>query len=297
MRLLIIILIFLIDLHQCFAVKKHKQPVLKFYSSQIMVGQPFKVSLYYEHEKNEEVIFPDTTWNFSPFELVKKETYTTKTNKDISKDCVVYTLNTFEIEINQSLQMPVYIFSHHDTLKILSNKEQIILKRLVADHHPDLTLKSNTQFIELEQSFDYIFWLLLVLGILFIAGITYLFFGKSIRKQIVLYLAKLAFDRFIYDFDKITIQLNRNKNNNDLDKLLGIWKKYLQNLTQKPTTTYTSKEISEFVGNEKLTIALINIDRAIYGGAFEENVLQDITILKIIAKEYYIQKQEEVKND
>jgi uncharacterized protein with ATP-grasp and redox domains len=91
--------------------------------------------------------------------------------------------------------------------------------------------------------------------------------------------------------------LDSKKRTSDLDKLLGLWKKYLQNITNKPTTTFTSKEISEFINNPKLSIALNSIDRAIYGGEFADEVLKEVTILKIIAKEYYIKKQEEVKND
>ena len=275
---------------------KHK-PVIQFHKKMIKIGEPVQVSLSYRHHKEKEVIFPDTLFNFYPFEFVKKEVYTTKTMQNESIDSVVYTFNTFEINKQQTLSLPVFEFSKHDTLTIFSNTETINIQRLVRDKKPDLNLKSNTKFEPLEQSFDYIFWIVTIGGISFFAITAYLIFGKRVKKQIKIYLAKLAFDRFIYDYEKILTQLNRRKSNSDLDKLLGIWKKYLQTITNAPTTTYTSKEISEFINNEKLSNALNSIDRAIYGGEFEAEVLNELTILKIIAKEYYIKKQEEVKNE
>ena len=273
------------------------KPVLKFEKNKILIGEPVKVSLLYKHHKEKEVLFPDTLYDFSPFEFVKKDVFPTITKEDISTDSVVYTLSSFNINRTQNLTLPIFIFSKHDTVSIFSNTETIQIQRLVSDSNPDLELKSNTKFQTLETSFDYIFWIVTILGISFIVGISYLIFGKRVRRQIKLYLSKLAHDKFISDFERTIIQLNKRKSNADLDKLLGIWKKYLQTLTNKPTTTYTSKEISEFVNNEKLSNALNNIDRAIYGGEFKVEVINETTILKIVAKEYYIKKQEEVKND
>ena len=277
------------------AVAKDK-PVLRFHQKTTWIGAPIHVSLSYRHHKEQEILFPDTLYHFSPFEFVKKEIFPTKTLDSISVDSVVYTLNTFEIGSIQTLVLPIYIYAYKDTALVFSNPDSIQIKRLVTDNKPDLTLKIDTQFQELSPSFDYIFWIGIVLSIFIIAVSTYLIFGKRIKKQIKLYLAKLAYDKFIYDFERMISQINSKKNNADLDKLLGIWKKYLQNITQAPATTFTSKEISELINNQKLSLALNNIDRAIYGGEFEVEVLQELTLLKIIAKEYYIKKQEEVKN-
>ncbi len=279
---------------QAFAKDK---PILRFHQKSTLIGEPIQVSLSYRHHKEKEILFPDTLYHFTPFEFVKKEIFPTKTLDSISIDSVVYTLNTFEIDIIQSLVLPIYIYAYKDTAVVFSNTDSIQIKRLVTNQNPDLTLKFDTQFQALRPSFDYIFWIGIVLGMLFFAVTAYVIFGKRIKKQIKLYLAKLAYDKFIHDFERIITQINSKKNNADLDKLLGIWKKYLQNITHTPTTTFTSKEISELINNQKLSLALNNIDRAIYGGEFEVEVLEELTILKIIAKEYYIKKQEEVKND
>lgn len=280
-----------------FQLKAENKPVLKFHVKTCKIGEPIKVSFSYKHHKDKEVLLPDTLYNFSPFEFVKKEVFPTKTTGNMSIDSVVLTLNTFELVQPLNLSLPVFIYSKKDTNIIYSNTESIVLQKLINNKNPDLTLKSNTKFLAIEPSFDYIFWSVLILGIIiFIIG-SYMLFGKPIKRQIKLYLTKMAYENFIQDFEKTINLLNKRKNHADLDKLLGLWKKYLQNTTNKPTTTYTSKEISEYINNDKLLIALNSIDRTIYGGAFEESVIEETTILKIIAKEYYIKKQEEVKNE
>ncbi len=268
---------------------------LFFDTTQIQIGKPFKATLVCKHNANLDFLMPDSIYNFEPFLCLNKKDFATKTINNISTDSVIYSLTTFSIDSIQKLKLPVWYFTSHDTITQWSNDCNIFLKKTINNTNSSV-LQADTQYIPLAQSFDYVFWLTVFVIVIVVLGLAFVFFGKGIKKQFFLYLGKLNFDRFLADFERKSITLSRNHSTSDLDKLLGIWKKYLEEITQKPIKTFTSKEIAEFIENESLYNALSKIDRAIYGGEFTEEIISNLTILKIVAKEYYLKKQEEVRN-
>src|SRR6187455_220135 len=61
------------------------------------------------------ILFPDSTYNFAPFEYARKVYYPTKTTNGQSYDSAIYYLSTFEIDKLQSLSLPVFQFTDLDT--------------------------------------------------------------------------------------------------------------------------------------------------------------------------------------
>lgn len=291
----IVLLILLLICYKSIANESVVKIKLQFDSTKIQIGKPFKATLVCKHSAKLDLLMPDSIYNFEPFLCLNKKEFETKTINNISTDSVIYSLTTFSIDSIQKLKLPVWYFNHDDTTIQLSNECFIFLNKTINQDNSNV-LKADTQYVPLSQTFDYVFWLTIFVVILFILFVAFVFFGKGIKKQFFLYLGKLNFDRFLADFERKSITLSRNHSTSDLDKLLGIWKKYLEEITQKPIKTFTSKEIAEFIENESLYNALSKIDRAIYGGEFTEEIISNLTILKIVAKEYYLKKQEEVRN-
>ena len=67
-----------------------------------------------------EVIFPDSSYNFSPFEWVSKEYFPTHTNESGSLDSVVYTLTCFDLAPVQQLVDPRIVLSLPGLVRPLS---------------------------------------------------------------------------------------------------------------------------------------------------------------------------------
>ena len=56
-------------------------PILKFQKDSVLIGELTPVNFTYKHSADEEVIFADSTFDFTPFEFEKIEVYSTKTLK------------------------------------------------------------------------------------------------------------------------------------------------------------------------------------------------------------------------
>lgn len=56
-------------------------PKGKFLTDSIEVGKPFLYSLSYYHAPGKEVFFPDTTFDFSPFEIISQKSFNSSTDE------------------------------------------------------------------------------------------------------------------------------------------------------------------------------------------------------------------------
>lgn len=81
------------------------KPIGFFLKDSVKIGESVPYSLSYKDRKNRPVIFPDSLFNFSPFELLKKEYFDTQSDDINSIDSAVYYLATFEIDTVQSLSI------------------------------------------------------------------------------------------------------------------------------------------------------------------------------------------------
>jgi len=101
---------FIINLWTGLALGQHQRPYGKFLSDSIKIGQPVKFSLCFKHPVDMEVFFPDSSYDYSPFEFIDKQYFPTRSDSFSSTDSVVFTLMSFEIYKVQVLTLPVFIF-------------------------------------------------------------------------------------------------------------------------------------------------------------------------------------------
>ena len=250
------------------------------------LGQPISYSLSYRHDPTAEVIFPDSSYNFAPFELKKKQLFTTKTNQHGSLDSVVYTLVSFDIQPLKKLALPIQIMNGNDTTFIFSEIDSVFFKENISDSLlQEATLKNDTFLLPAEKEIDTWRYTKVILSVLLGLGVLFLLFGKIIFRTYKLF----VFTRKHRDFtSKFKRYIRESTNENaSLHKALLLWKNHLQWLENKPFNSFTTKEILDNIPNERLGEALREIDMAIYGGVYSTQMPFAMNKLMDIANELY----------
>ncbi len=249
-----------------------------FSKDSLKVGKHIPFKVVFVHNYNKEVVFADSTYDFTPFEWIKTEAFPTQTDsKGISTNSAIYWLRSFELDTIQTLKLPVFVLDQKtgDTLKYfteVSTKEtefvlsKATLEKMLKDD--SITFYENTTFLDIPRFVNYPLYGIIVVVLLVMVILFFVFFGESIRRGYRLKRLQRQHEKFIQDYAS---QLQKIENPQATDHTLGMWKAYIEKLKNEPFTTYTSSEISRLTNNESLGENLKVIDRAIYGGQIDNN--------------------------
>jgi hypothetical protein len=266
-------------------------PYGKFLSDTIKVGMPVQYVLSLTHPPDMEIIFPDSSYNFTPFEWVKKEYFPTRTDATGSTDSVVYILTTFETDSLQKLSLPVFIIASQDCTAVYASIDSVYLQRLITSPADTLQPVTNTEYFPVELYFNYTNLLAILVGVSMLSLLVYLAFGKRIGKLYKLYRMGREHSHFRNDYERLTRNMSPDQAVHTIENAVILWKRYMEELEDKPFSTYTTKEIIEVMPNQQLAEALQHTDRIIYGQMSAEQSLRSIRILAYIAKRSYIEKR------
>jgi len=268
-----------------------QKPIGRFQTDSIELGRPIDYALSYHHNPSAEVFFPDTTYNFYPFEIIRRNIFQTSTTNGVSTDSVIYTLVTFEFMKNQKLGLPIYLLSKRDCTTVYSLTDSVFLKEMIKTSVDSLQLKTDTKLLPLSQQVNYPKILTFLLSILGVVLIIYAIFGRFIRKQYTL----ILFSRRHIDFQANYKKFTRSTLDDvTIGKALVLWKKHLEWLEKRPYTSYTTKEIVSRLPNERLEEALKEVDSAIYGGILSTQMPASMEVLLEKAIELYKNRREEL---
>jgi hypothetical protein len=270
----------------------------KFAEDSIKIGKPIEFYLSAHYPQDLNVLFPDSTFSFAPFELQKKIYFPTQTKNGISKDSVIYFLSTFEVDSLQSLKLPVFVVNPMDCTQVFSNTDSLFFQNLVKAIPDSLTteklpLKVNTNYLGVRWQLNYI--LFAIGGVILLVSLilVWVFFGKRIRKYFKLKRMTKGYEVFRTKFETSVEKLDKDFSPKTVEASLIIWKNYLESLMSRPYTKYTSKEIRIIENSEQLGQALSEIDRMIYGHA-KENIQAPFSNLKDYVHQQFEKKKEEV---
>ena len=242
-----------------------------FMADSVKIGEQIPFTLTARYPENINLVFPDSTFSFAPFEFQKKKFFTTKTVNGQSYDSVVYLLSTYEIDTVQQLMLPVFVLHKKDCTTIFSNGDKVILKQLVK-HIPDsvaakdLPLKTNTNYLKVKWLFNYPIALIISGILLVLAVASFFIFGKGIRKYFLLKKLNRNHRNFVLRFNEIVAGLQSSFSTIKAEAAIIHWKNYMETLVQTPYSKLTSKEIIACEKDNQLSDALHTIDRIIYGG-------------------------------
>ena len=85
-----------------------------FLSDSLKIGERTAFYLSARYKSDLTVLFPDSTFQFTPFEFQNKVYFPTRTEQGISHDSAVYYLTTFEVDRVQYLDLPLYVILPQD---------------------------------------------------------------------------------------------------------------------------------------------------------------------------------------
>jgi flagellar biosynthesis regulator FlbT len=266
-----------------------QRPRGRFLADTIQVGKPFEYALSFRHYFQKEVFFPDTSTQFSPFQVVGQRFFRTQTTNQVSLDSAVYTLLSFETAARQTLRVPVWTIDRGDCTAVMSNVDTVFLNSTLFGLKKPV-LQTDTEIVPLRSQINFPLILLVTISVLLFAAGIYLLFGDALSRQWQLF---LMFRRN-RDFRRGLLRLSRDtagtKGIENIEKALILWKTYLQRLEQKPFLTYTTKEIIDNLPDEDLADALRQIDSVVYGGQASVDLKASLEILRNTADQTY-QKQ------
>lgn len=287
------LVLMLFGTNDCFA--QQVKPVGSFEKKAIKLGEQVAYTLVLRHPSSMEVRFPDTLFNYKPFELASKKYFDTRTDREgISTDSAVYILTTFQTDSLLHFAVPVIVMRNGDTTTLWTDSVSVLVERIVpAADVEDAKLISTTDYFEVNKGWNYPYIGAGILGFLIFLGVFYRLFGGRIRKAFRLQRLRLRFERFMNEYLPYT---QRQLNPADAEHALAIWKSYLQGLQGIPYTTYTSKEIAEILPDKTLQQTLRQLDLAIYGKKTDATTVQATVFLADFAKDAYRRKVEEVRN-
>jgi hypothetical protein len=266
-------------------------PQGKFLSDSIKVGMPVQYVLSVKHPPDMEIIFPDSGFNYTPFAWIKKDFFPTRTDLTGSTDSVVYTLTTFETDTIQKLSLPVYIIASQDCTAVYAALDSVYLQRLITSPADTLQPVADTGYLPVDLYFNYTYFIAILVGVSMLMLIVYLAFGKRISKLYKLYRMGREHSHFRNDYEKLTRNMSPDLAVQTIENAVILWKRYMEELEEKPFSTYTTKEIAEVMPNQQLAEALQHTDRIIYGQMSSEQSVRSMRILAYIAKRSYIEKR------
>lgn len=270
-----------------------------FFLDSIKIGDQTGFYLTAEYPSNLNILFPDSTYSFNPFEYERRIYFPTKTAAGKSYDSVVYYLSTFEIDPIQSLSLPVFQLNPMDCTSYLSARDTILLTELVKNLPDTITaqnlpLKENTAYQNVSYLFNYPILVIVVGTLLVMAIVGWIVYGKKIRKHFRLKKMKKAHHAFLESYDIQVEKIKAAFSSITTESTLSLWKKYMEQLEARPYTKLTTRETMKMENNESLGKNLHVIDRAIYGHDIQ--VLESLENLKKFADQRFVQKLEEVKH-
>lgn len=256
-------------------------------------------SLSAKYPANVNVVFPDSTYNFFPFEFEKKKFFPTQTKEGLSYDSVVYYVSTFEVDSVQSLALPVYIIHTADCTVVEPEPSSVKLQFLVASmpdsvETKDLPLKITVAYEPVSGNFNYIVAGAIVLGLFLMAITVWLVFGKKIKRYFKLKRLRKNHEKFLSEYTLSMDEIKSTPSTLAAEQSVGIWKKYMEQLERKPYTTLTTRETINILHNDTLKQNLQAIDRVIYGHQHASE--KPFESLRDFANDQFQQKVKEVQH-
>jgi hypothetical protein len=270
-----------------------------FSADSVKLGKPITFYLSAKYPQASNVLFPDSSFSFAPFEFQKKNFVATQTKDGFSYDSVAYTLATFEIDSIQTLKLPVFVVHPKDCTAVFSEIDQVFFDRIVKNL-PDsvrlekIPLKTNTNYFKVSWLLNYPLLSIIIgaLIVLLIAG--WVIFGKRIRKYLKIKKMNKNYLSFVSQFDGSIEKAQTTFTSQSTEAALLVWKKYLENLLDKPYTKYTTKEIREKESDARLGESLSAVDKMIYANVQGDKA--HFINLKNYSEDQFNKKLEEVKN-
>lgn len=258
-----------------------------FVQDSLKIGLNVEYWMTAKYPAEMDLFLPDSNFNFSPYEFGTRQYFETKSDSSLAIDSVVYSLQSFEIDLVQYLQLPATLIFKEDSSRIFTEKDSIYLVELVAEVTDSTKLIANTEYQEVNTEFNSPL-LMIILGILAVIALIVLFvFGKKIKRYFILKRMAKAHEKFLLSLSNKLRLLKENGLPEVAESAMNIWRKYLEKIEKRPFTKLTSKEMVQYDFAKELKDPLKAIDRVVYGKIPSDTVYQDFQHLEGFTQNRY----------
>ena len=252
-----------------------------FIKDSVKIGDSIPLISILKYPKSIELIQPDSSYNYLTFEYIDKKTFPSIQIDNIILDSTVYYLRTFEIDSTQNIKLEATIINKNDSLNIISNTDSITLISQVTDISSSLI--NNTLFSVLKSIFNSEKVIYLIIIILSIIILLFVLFRKKIIKYFKIRRIKSQLNKFNIEFELLSKNYSKNNKIRELEKLLLLWKRFMEKFTNKPFSSSTTNEISYFINDKNILRILSISDKCIYSDNNSPIELKNLNSLKLKA--------------
>ncbi|MCR9017211.1 hypothetical protein [Aquiflexum gelatinilyticum] len=261
-----------------------------FMQDSAMLGERVAYVLKAKSKPGINIVFPDSTHNFSPFVLLEKKSFISSTQEDVTVDSVVYYVSNFSLDPVATLSLPVYEVFRFDSLVHKPLEAGLVLKLTINPLPEELGFKDNNVYQPIPTEFN-TFVLLIILGVIVVlATIVLVIFGKKIKKQWNNWREKQKYKRFVKRWNAAETAFAATPDMAQADEILGLWKTYMEHLNDKPFREWTTTEISEFLDNKEIIKDFRAIEMVIYAGKEGKDITETCNNLKEICTDSFKKK-------
>jgi hypothetical protein len=254
-------------------------PQGRFRRASTRVGEPLDYELRFEHAPDLEVIFPDSTAAFGPFEYVGKTFYPTRTRRGRSLDRTVYHLRTFQLDSVQTLALPVLLLRGADTLLLPTTPARVRLRRVAPVRYVGggklPTLRQDLRLRPVAPVFNYPYWLAGTVVLLTLLGGGVLVFRKRLRRRYRAYRLRKNHGYFLAQFARHAERFELSRSTANVERAVALWKNYLASIEDSALNSFTTREIVSYFDNDNdVRRALGTTDKVIYGNLLSEEATE-----------------------
>jgi hypothetical protein len=243
------------------------------------VGELIEYELTYQHTPGLNVIFPDSSAVFKPFEYVSRRYWPTRTRNGRSLDRCRYTVRTFSLDSVQQLSLPVTLLRGRDTLQLETAPAAVRLQRLAPQLAPGSELpplRQNTAPLPVAEWFNYPYWLAAAAVLLLVAAIVWWTFGRGLRHRYELYKMRRNHVYFLAQYARHLERFELSRSLTNMERAITLWKNYLARLENNALNSLTTREIVEhYQGDSEVRTALRLTDRVIYGNLLPDEIAEE----------------------
>ncbi len=260
------------------------------------LGEQVGFVLKAKYPESAQLLFPDSTYDFSPLVFLEKKTFISTTSDGMTLDSAVYYVSNFSLEPSVFLALPVYELNRYDSITYFTNEAELKLKLTLDSIPEELVFQENNVYQPLDKSFNWLLFGLVTGAIVLILSILIVLFKDRIKAIFKKNREKIRWIQFERKWNKLSAVLSQNPNQTLADEVIGLWKGYLESITGKPFQEWTSSEIAEALEDKEVFKALRMIDMIIYAG--KEGKTEEATdYLFKVAKSTYQEKLNQIRNE
>ena len=253
-------------------------PVGRFMRPAVRVGELVEYELTFRHAPGLNVIFPDSTAAFKPFEYVSRQYWPTRTRRGLSLDRCRYVLRTFALDSVQRLRLPVTLLQGRDSVVVYGRTAVVRLRRTAPTLPPEAelpALRQTTALLPLAERFNYPYWLAAASGVLLLAGVVWWTFGRNLRQRYRRYRTARNHVYFLAQYARHLERFQLSRSLANMERAITLWKNYLARLENNSLNTLTTREIVALYGGDAdVATALRLADRVIYGNQLPDEAAE-----------------------